>query len=238
MNRILSALAAFLFASAALAQTPAVPIGPSGAGGGGGTITGCGTGLGTSGSSCILGDGVGIAYTSPGQLTLSGVGGLMTAPAYTTNSAGSVTSPVLYLNGDTTAGFYHNATSQMTYEVGGTNYLSLGGTFVRMGSAVDFCWASGDSTTGCATKLTSPSAGAIAAGNAASLTGGQYNAASIILSTYYSAAGTPVPTCNTAAKGTLATVSDATSPTYHGAYTSGGAVISPVFCNGTSWLTN
>jgi hypothetical protein len=56
--------------------------------------------------------------------------------------------------------------------------------------------------------------------------------------TVYSAAGTPLPTCNTAYKGQKATVSDATSPTYLGTYTSGGAVIAPVFCNGTTWLTD
>lgn len=53
----------------------------------------------------------------------------------------------------------------------------------------------------------------------------------------YSAAGTPVPTCNSGAKGLRAEVSDATSPTFLGAYTSGGAVLSPVVCNGTGWVT-
>ena len=54
----------------------------------------------------------------------------------------------------------------------------------------------------------------------------------------YSAAGTALPTCNTAAKGVRAVVIDATTPTYLGAYASGGAVIAPVFCNGTSWVTD
>jgi hypothetical protein len=56
----------------------------------------------------------------------------------------------------------------------------------------------------------------------------------------YSAAGTALPTCNSAANGYQYTVSDATSPTFLGAYTSGGAVTSPVICNGTgsySWKT-
>jgi len=56
--------------------------------------------------------------------------------------------------------------------------------------------------------------------------------------TIYSAAGTALPTCNAAAKGKDGVVSDATSPTYLGTYTSGGATIAPVFCNGTNWVTH
>ena len=56
--------------------------------------------------------------------------------------------------------------------------------------------------------------------------------------TYYSAAGTALPSCATATKGMWAIVSDATSPTYRGSYSSGGAVITPVFCDGSSWTTH
>lgn len=58
----------------------------------------------------------------------------------------------------------------------------------------------------------------------------------------YSAAGTALPTCNSAYKGAELTVSDATAPSYMGAYTSGGAITAQVICsyNGTtySWLTH
>lgn len=54
----------------------------------------------------------------------------------------------------------------------------------------------------------------------------------------YSAAGTAIPACSATYTRAEAYVSDATSPTYHGTYTSGGAVGSPVFCNGTNWLTS
>lgn len=54
----------------------------------------------------------------------------------------------------------------------------------------------------------------------------------------YSAAGTPLPTCNTAEKGAKAMVSDAASPTYLTNYASGGSVVAPVFCNGANWLTD
>jgi hypothetical protein len=54
----------------------------------------------------------------------------------------------------------------------------------------------------------------------------------------YSAAGTPLPTCDTAGIGVPSYVSDATSPTYNGTYTSGGSVKVPVVCNGSAWTTH
>ncbi len=53
----------------------------------------------------------------------------------------------------------------------------------------------------------------------------------------YSAAGTALPTCNGGANTAEAVVSDATSPTFLGTYSSGGAVVAPVICNGTNWVT-
>lgn len=55
--------------------------------------------------------------------------------------------------------------------------------------------------------------------------------------TVYSAAGTALPSCTSGLKGAIAIVSDATGPTFLGAYASGGAVVSPVMCNGTGWVT-
>jgi hypothetical protein len=60
--------------------------------------------------------------------------------------------------------------------------------------------------------------------------------------TLYSAAGTPLPSCGSGTRGAQAVVSDATAPTYMGAYTSGGPVTADVICsfNGSSytWLTH
>ena len=57
----------------------------------------------------------------------------------------------------------------------------------------------------------------------------------------YSVAGTPLPTASSALQGTLAIVSDATSPTYMGAYVGGGTITCEVICsyNGSAyaWLT-
>jgi hypothetical protein len=46
-----------------------------------------------------------------------------------------------------------------------------------------------------------------------------------------------LPTCNSGAKGATANVTDATSPTYLGTLTGGGAVFTPVVCNGTAWVS-
>lgn len=51
----------------------------------------------------------------------------------------------------------------------------------------------------------------------------------------FSAAGTPLPSC-TSHQGAIAFVTDATDPTWHGTYTSGGGVVSAVLCNGTVWI--
>jgi hypothetical protein len=53
----------------------------------------------------------------------------------------------------------------------------------------------------------------------------------------YSAAGVALPTCNAGSKGAQAVVSDATAPTYNAIYTSGGAIVAHVVCDGTNWKT-
>ena len=53
----------------------------------------------------------------------------------------------------------------------------------------------------------------------------------------YSAAGNPLPTCNGNTNGTRLLVSDAAAPTYHGNYTSGGALQARVLCVSPNWVT-
>ena len=47
-----------------------------------------------------------------------------------------------------------------------------------------------------------------------------------------------LPTCNSAATGLNAYVTDATSPTYNGTLTGGGTVKLPVFCSGAAWTAH
>jgi len=44
--------------------------------------------------------------------------------------------------------------------------------------------------------------------------------------------------CNASTRGDMRAVSDATAPTYNGALTGGGAVVVPIFCNGTAWVSH
>jgi len=73
-------------------------------------------------------------------------------------------------------------------------------------------------------------------------TSGTIGAKAFLSTTIYSAAGTALPTCASGIKGEQAVVSDATSPTYMGAYTSGGTIMASVICSydGTtySWKTH
>lgn len=59
----------------------------------------------------------------------------------------------------------------------------------------------------------------------------------IVADVIYSAAGTPLVSCVPGLKGAETVVSDANGPTFLGTYSSGGAVVSPVMCNGTNWVT-
>lgn len=47
-----------------------------------------------------------------------------------------------------------------------------------------------------------------------------------------------LPTCTAALKGTMRVVTNATTPTYNGTLTAGGAVVVPVMCNGSAWTSH
>ena len=84
--------------------------------------------------------------------------------------------------------------------------------------------------------------GSLAAPNFAVNEAGEESATDWNPTTIYSAAGTALPTCASGIKGRQAVVSDATTPLYMTAYTSGGGITAAVICsyNGTtySWLTH
>lgn len=47
-----------------------------------------------------------------------------------------------------------------------------------------------------------------------------------------------LPTCNTARKGAVSVVTDASSPTYGGALTGSSSTVTLVMCNGASWVSH
>ena len=57
----------------------------------------------------------------------------------------------------------------------------------------------------------------------------------IVPETIYSAAGTPLPAAASGLAGARAFVSDATANVYGTAYTSGGSIKAPVYCDGAAW---
>lgn len=61
------------------------------------------------------------------------------------------------------------------------------------------------------------------------------NSNSFVPTILYSAAGTPVPTCNSSTHGTILVVQDQSALTFHANYDHAGSSITPVFCNGTNW---
>lgn len=61
-----------------------------------------------------------------------------------------------------------------------------------------------------------------------------FSAASIFTSTTYTVA--TLPACTAPDQGRRSQVSDATAPTFLGTLTGGGAVVTPVFCNGSAWV--
>jgi hypothetical protein len=59
----------------------------------------------------------------------------------------------------------------------------------------------------------------------------------LTFSQIYNDAGNPLPDASAVPAGTRAVVSDATSPTFMGAYIGNGTVTCPVFCDGAAWYT-
>ena len=86
-------------------------------------------------------------------------------------------------------------------------------------------------------------AGSLAIGNGtAGNTTGTITTASVLPGILYSAAGTALPSCGSGITGATAVVSDATTPLYMVAYSSGGTITAAVICsyNGSTyaWLTH
>ena len=136
-------------------------------------------------------------------------------------------------------GFYVNGTGEITCTAAGilsSNGLNTNGTINFTSTPYALSWNSGD------LKVARAAANTLEVGNSTNAAQGILEVAAVLPGLLYSAAGTALPTCAVGLKGQQATVSDATSPTYMGAYTSGGGITTAVICsyNGTtySWLTH
>jgi hypothetical protein len=98
--------------------------------------------------------------TFPMSLTSAGVfSSTQVGPAN-----GSSTYPSLCFLSDCVfqgTGWYRNASNQWTWSIGTVNQISLVYQLLRLNSAEDFCWGSGDSQSSCAAGISMPSAGVL-----------------------------------------------------------------------------
>jgi hypothetical protein len=156
------------------------------------------------------------------------------------SSQGSASVPSWSSLEDLTTGWHFPAAGQTEWTSGGIDQVILAAGQAAFRSTFGLRWASsGPTTTGSDTGLSRSAAGVMSVDTTTSQDGlGALKLASVIPGVLYSAAGTPLPACSFGTRGQQAVVSDATTPTYLGAYTSGGAVIAPVLCNGSSWVTH
>lgn len=156
------------------------------------------------------------------------------------STAGSTTAPSLTSSVDLTTGWRFPVTGQAEWTSGGFDMLILSSGNLFFRSNYFLRWSSaGASTSGNDTGISRGAAGVISIDTTTAQNGlGIVKTAAVLPGVLYSAAGTALPTCAAGIKGQSAVVSDATTPTYLGTYTSGGAVAAAVLCNGTNWVTH
>jgi hypothetical protein len=207
--------------------------GACGGGGGGGTLT-----VGTTATS---------GFTA-GKLLYSDGSLLQAAGAIYDGSSSTLQSPAFVPSGMTNPGVWvkiynPNSEAGIAIKSYAQDVASFNGQMsaVELPGGIELGWMSASSFglgTTPDTGLSRISAGVLAVGSGTvGDVSGTIKLAALLPGVIYSAAGTALPSCVSGLKGQQATVSDATAPTYHGAYTSGGAVVSPVYCTGSSWLT-
>lgn len=156
-------------------------------------------------------------------------------------SDGIATAPTFRWANELNTGWYRAGAQDSRYAINGSDFMRWihNGTVNEeiLASGNGRCWgSSGTSSIDTCTSRAAAGVFSVDDGTPAD-SKGQVKAASWLSGILYSAAGTALPTCNSGAKGTHATVTDATAPTWGSTYTSGGAVVSNVLCNGTSWVT-
>jgi hypothetical protein len=139
--------------------------------------------------------------------------------------------------GNLSMGVYNDFGSPVPYfNVDGTNALwfaASNSNWMTLNPSTSLGWA-GTGSVGASpsVSLSYVAAGIVGVGNGTvGDTSKAMQVASILPGILYSAAGTALPTCASGIQGDDATVKDATSPTYMGAYTSGGPITAKVICS-------
>jgi hypothetical protein len=190
-------------------------------------------------------NGAGAAFTINGsQGTGSGAGGTLifqVAPAGGSGTLQNALVPALTINADNAS--FGSRYSVFIGRVSATSFMTLSGTnkVTASDTTNGYCVAtgfgytftgSGDATTSIDLRLSRNAAGIVQVGTTANNALGTLKAAVVGTTTAYTVATLP-----TGFQGARAFVTDATLPTYLGALTGGGAVVCPVFYNGTAWVS-
>lgn len=136
----------------------------------------------------------------------------------------------------------------LVYQVSGTGALNVYGTAAPNGIAFQPSAAGGfpslvayGSDTNIGLFLRAQGTGQLIAQNLVSANAGLYVDTSVqfaVPARLRAYTVVTLPTCNGAIKDGMAVVVDASAPTYRGAVTGGGAVRTPVYCDGTAWTAH
>jgi hypothetical protein len=193
-------------------------------------------------------DGTGASAVAGMNATVSSINALW--------QANSAAAPAFVPNGPAGANAYlgvEGTTASLCF--------STGVSGPNNGSCADVNWNWTLKTTSTATNATNgfiywPSTAGVPSATPAKLTGTYANAQPMLIDNvddflfmYRAGWKSPVPklivstvsglpTCTATLQGSMRAVSDATAPTYNGTLIGGGAVIVPVFCNGSAWTSH
>lgn len=234
MKRLLAQLGAALYFAAALslAVLPAVEAETFGVSGGFGNFAITGNLSMVTGKYLEIQNDIGLNFNAPGQITLKHTGSLNWGSSNLNNvdlflyrdaaatlrvGAGDAAAPVAQTINvqDVVAGTSNTAGANLTIAGSRGTGTGIGGDIIFQGGVTG--------TTGTAQNSLATIGSFSAAG------GGIKLPAAVVVSA--------LPTCAAGIAGTMRAVSDATTPTYLGALTGGGAVYAPVVCNGSAWVS-
>jgi len=147
--------------------------------------------------------------------------------------SGTSSIPSIIFNGSTTTGIYEPYGNQIGFSMTTALRYLFGGSAFSLGYDIPLRWTNSSFADGTNdTSLSRAAAGIVQVGTTAANASGTLKAAVVGTTTAYTVATLP-----TGFAGARAYVTDATLPTYLGTLTGGGAVVCPVFYNGTAWVS-
>ena len=220
----------------------------SGGGGGGSTAFSALTGGTNTTAAMLVGSGATLGTTGTGAIAATTVASASSSTSASFFLCFMASNTTTFQACSTSAGLTFNpATGALTSTSFGTtsSTVFIGANRVTGSSTTIFGFTNGASGGGTIdTTACRNAAGIVEIGSGTTCNSlGGIKPANVVPGILYSVAGTPLPTCSSTISGEQATVSDATSPTYMGAYTGSSTVVAAVICSTTdgttfSWKTH